>query len=966
MIYNLKSIGSFVGALMMILNVNLIEAAPTPSDNNLKIGYVKNTGFVEENWAGHYTGYGYEYMEFLSNYGNWDFEYIPADTWIELGEKLNSGEVDIIPAMPGDYRLIPNAARTDHVVGRFPMGLITRSVEVKPSMRLGILSTDYSTPSLPDIAKTQGFTYDLIRYQSRKELLSAFEDNIIDGYVEAILDPRVRYNVLSLFDRQSYRLLVRADNRELLDKLNHAMDEMLTYQPDIRDRLSNKYIRYAGSPLILNASEREYLKEKKKLTAVFVINRKPYGYFEDGQAKGVIPEILKRFSQDLGIEFEFVKANSPTEARQMIHDGKVDIMADSVCDYSQANLSNMKPTQPYMTMAYVPVKRQDHVGALKTVAAVKDILYTKAYIERMYDKNDIFYYPTLEDCFRAVSDGNADVIFVPGSEAPYYISDTETYNLKIMAESYFADEICLGVYKYEDPRLWHILNREIGHLESNYVRTIINQTMESTFHFSPKWLIYHHPGKMIALVIIISRIIGGIIIYRNKMKRKHIEVIQHMAYTDARYNLPNLAWLESQMPLYLYNVKNSKGSDISTDTIYVVVLSMGSKTAIVAQYGEEILIKHLQKTSQQLNQKPWVVMSAAGIDANSLICICQAEDDAHIAEYVTEALAEYSYIETKDSRIWLHMKAGICEYKATDLSVRQVVERASAACSESSMQDVHIFDEKLQKDLTLQHQIESHMEKALANGEFKAWYQPKYDIKTRRIVGAEALVRWQSPTMGFMPPSKFIPLFEKNGFVIPIDYTILDQTFKLQKQRVLEGKEVVPISVNQSRLHMTEEGYLDKIKAIIDKYNLPPTGLIELEVTETVFGDIDQSKDNKRAVDIINKLHEMGFTLSVDDFGSGYSSFMMLNQLPMDVMKIDRSLLDASGDSNRMRSILANVIKLGKALNMQVICEGIETKEQEELLLELGCHYGQGYLNAKPMPLKDFIAFFEKRNSEVA
>ena len=955
MLYNLKNITWIVGTLLVILNINLAEAAPTPDDNNLKVGYVKNTGFLEENWDGHYTGYGYEYMEFLANYGHWNFEYVPADSWLELTEKLNLGEVDIIPAMPGDYNKIPNVARTDHVVGRFPMGLITKDIDIKPSMRLGFLSTSYPVPSLPNIAEKQGFSYESVTYDTRQKLFSSFESGAIDGYVESILDQRVRYNVLALFDRQSYRLLVRADKRDLLDKLNQAMDDMLTYQPDIRDRLSRKYIRNVGSPLVLTKSDREYLKEKKKLTAVFLINRKPYCYFEDGEAKGVIPEVLKRFSQDLGIEFEFVKANSPTEARQMMRDGKVDIMADSVCDYGQANLSNMKPTQPYFRLLYVPVKRQDYVGDVKTVAAVPELLYTKSYIERMYNKKDIIYYPTLNDCFKAVSEGKADVVFVPGSEAPYYIADTETYNLKIMAESYFADEICLGVYKYSDPRLWHILNHEIGHLDSSYVRTIINRSMENEFHFTPKWFIYHHPGKIIALVILLSWLIGGIIIYKNKLKRKHVEAIQHMAYTG----------LESQMPLFLYNVHNNQGTDISSDTIYVVVLAIGSKTAIVAQYGEELLIKHLQKTAKQLNEKSWVVMTAAGINANSLICICQAENDEKITAYVTEALTTYSYIETKDSRIWLHMKAGICEYKESDLSVRQVVERADAAV-ESSLSDVRIFDEKLQNDLTLQHQIESHMEKALEDGEFKAWFQPKYDIKTRRIIGAEALVRWESPTMGFMPPGKFIPLFEKNGFVIPIDYTILEQTFEFQKKRLSEGKEVVPISVNQSRLHLTEEGYLDKIKAIIDKYNLPPTGLVELEITETVFGDLDHDNDNDRAVEIINKLHEMGFTLLVDDFGSGYSSFMMLNQLPMDVMKIDRSLLDASGDSNRMRSILANVIRLGKSLNMHVICEGIETREQEELLLELGCNYGQGFINAKPMRINDFVAFLEKRNSEVA
>ncbi|MBR1858093.1 MAG: EAL domain-containing protein, partial [Selenomonadaceae bacterium] len=432
--------------------------------------------------------------------------------------------------------------------------------------------------------------------------------------------------------------------------------------------------------------------------------------------------------------------------------------------------------------------------------------------------------------------------------------------------------------------------------------------------------------------------------------------------TDARYNLPNLVWLESIMPQLFEDMKLNR----STKKVYVAILAMERKAAVVERYGEELLIQHMRNMAANLSKNKWALRTAAGIDAGHLICICQADTDSQIREFLTDALPEYSYIETKDSKIWLHMRAGICEYKSSDKSVRQVVEKANIACHEPSNSDVQVFDDKIQENLTLQHKIEGSMEKALKDGEFKAWYQPKYDIKTRRIIGAEALVRWISPELGFMPPGKFIPLFEQNGFIIPVDYSLLEQAFQLQKSRLAEGKEVVPISVNQSRLHMTEEGYLDKIKAIIDKYDLSPTGLIELEVTETVFGDFDQKTNQKRAADIISKLHEMGFTISVDDFGSGYSSFMMLNYLPMDVMKIDRSLLNASDDSKRMRDILANVISLGRALHMQVICEGIETKEQEQLLLELGCQYGQGFLNAKPMPVDDFIKFFEKRNAEVA
>ena len=964
MTYVFKNIRLVVCILYVcVSSFHLVEAAPAREENILKVGYVLNTGFVEENWTGHYSGYGYEYMESLAMYGHWTFEYIPYKSWMELGAALQNGDVDLIPCMPGDYRLFKNTVRTDHVIGRFPMALVVNDLNIKPEMKIGNIPDNYPVPTLPIIAENEGFSYKTVMYPGYYEMIDGFNNGEIDGYIDAMIQPRRMKNLLSIFDRQSYRLLVSSRNTELLEQLNRAMDHMLLYQPNIRDRLNNKYLRLGGFPLALNRQEREYLQEHNKLKAAIFIQEKPYAYFEDGKAKGAIPEIIKRISDDLGIEIEIVPTKSVVETRELIKEGKIDIAADAICDYSEVEKYNVKLTQPYFKISYVPVKRSDsEEGDPNKVACVTDFLYTKTFLEPHFPKEKLLYFSTLEDCFKAVSDGKADVVFAPRNEVPYLIDKTDTFNLETNSESYFYDEICIGVYKNSDPRLWHILNKEVNHLDSDWVRSIVSKKQDVVVHVTPKWFIYHHPAKVVALVIIISWIIGGIIVYRNRMRRKHIEVIQHMAYTDARYNLPNIAWLESQMPELL----SKRRAKPSTKNIYVAVLAMESRAAIVAQYGEELLIKHMQRASKQLNEKNWVIMTAAGVGSNNLVCVCQAESDAQISEYVSEALADYSYIETKDSKIWLHMKAGICEYRMSDFSVLQVVEKANAAYAESSLNDVRIFDDRLQEDLTLKHKIESHMEKALADGEFKAWYQPKYDIKTRRIIGAEALVRWISADMGFMPPGKFIPLFEQNGFVIPVDYSILEQTFQLQKKRLSEGKEVVPISVNQSRLHMTEEGYLDKIKAIIDKYKLSPTGLIELEVTETVFGDFDEKTNQKRAADIISKLHEMGFTISVDDFGSGYSSFMMLNYLPMDVMKIDRSLLNASGDSERMKNILGNVIKLGRTLNMQVICEGIETREQEELLLELGCHYGQGFLNAKPMPVDDFIKFFEKRNSEVA
>ena len=954
--------GLLLAVMLLLFRLGECGAEPALSERGqtLRVGYVPGTGFVEEDWPGHYRGYGYEYMEFLANYGDWSFEYVPSTTWMECAAKLQSGEIDLIPEMPGNYRILTNVKRTDHVVGRLPMELVIGSSVPKPHMRLGTYEASYPIPHLSDVAAGEGFTYELIKYPLFYDMEEAFERGELDGYVAPMFRPQENQHVLGIFDRQSYRLLVRQDRTELLRQLNLAMDQMLLYQSNIRDLLNNKYMRSEGFPLILNRKEREYLQEKGKLRTVIFNKTNPYTIFEDGVLKGVFPEIMAQISEDLGIEIEIVRTESAAEAEQLIRSGQVDFAADAVCDFSWAATLNMRPTQSYLEYKYVPVTRKGESARENSlIACVRDLLYTKSYIEPRFPEEQRVYVSDLEEAFQAVSDGRADILFAPRGEVAYLMEKTGAYQLEMGSESDFSDFVSLGVYRNADLRLWQILNKEVNHLDQNQIRGIINRTERSARYVNLKWMIYHYPLQSLLVLMGIAAIIIGILWYRFRMRRRHMAIVQRMAYTDMRYDLPNLAWLEMEA---LQMIRENR-TDYQEGKLYVAVFSMGSTAAVVELYGRELLDSKLRDLAGELGQLDWVLLTAAGIDAGHLVCVCKGESEADISRKVSAAIAKYGYIAAKDSRIWLHMQAGICPFRLGGAYLSQAIDRAGIACGElyGTNDEVRMFDETLQERLILEQNIETHMEQALADGEFKAWYQPKYDLRTRRTIGAEALVRWTSAEMGFMPPGKFIPLFEKNGFVISVDYAILEQAFRFQKKRLEEGKEVVPISVNQSRLHMTEDGYLEKMKAIVEKYGLP-RGLIELELTETVFGDFDQAESQKNAAGIIHALHEMGFTISVDDFGSGYSSYMLLNQLPMDVMKIDRSLLTSSEDSKRMQAILGNVIQLGKTLGMQVICEGIETPEQEKILLELGCHYGQGYLNGKPMKEEDFVAFFEERN----
>ena len=959
--------------LIFIFHINCAAQGQTTAFENLlhknfetiKVGYIKGLAFVYEDIPNHKTGYGYEYMEFLSNYAHCKFEYVEAESWEDLISKLRNGEIDLAPDMPGDYRKLTDIKirRTDHVVGRYPMELVAK--EIKPHMKLGTAPFFHPIPTFPDVAAEEGFTYELINFPRITDIHRAYHEGKIDGYIDALIDTPSAKDVQTFFDRQSYRLMMLESRQELWSRINLAMEQLLLYQPNIRDRLNAQYFLTEGFPLTLTGSEKIYLENKKNLKAAIFLKHQPYAYHDEyGNLVGVMPEIILRMSEDLNIDIDIVETNSIQEAQDLISKGEIDFIVDCVCDFSWSQKFNVMPTKPFMNLEYVPVTRKDfEINPYKPmkIACVKELYNTKHYIEQHFPPDKRVYVDTIEQALEMVNAGAADVVYVQRNAAHSLIEKAETYMLEVKTASVYSEPRSLGVYVKSDPHLWHILNKEIGHLDPDWITNLVNMNQQTYTPFSLKWAIYHHPLRTLAVLAIILGASAAFFIYRARMRQRHFDLVEHMAYTDLRYDLPNVRWLEREVPPVVERLKSNEPNM----KIFIVVFSMVSSAAATETQGHRLIDKQFKTMAENISHESPVIMTAAGIDIDHLICVCKSESVDKFVDWVKGVIDSNRYMSTvgEDTKIVLHTRAGIAPHEI-NIPVQQSVDRALIACHQVEHNNVKVFDEKLQETLTLNHTIEGRMEQALADGEFKAWYQPKYDIRTREIIGAEALVRWISPELGFMPPGKFIPLFERNGFVIQVDYHLLEVTCKLQRERLDAGLEVVPISVNQSRLHMTEEGYLDKIKRIVDTYKLPP-GTIELEVTETMFGDFDAKSGQINAEHIINELHKMGFSVSVDDFGSGYSSFMMLGSLPMDVMKIDRSLLTGADKSPRLREILKNVIMLGNSLKMKVLCEGIETKEEEELLLELGCHYGQGYLNAKPMPMEEFIAFFEKRNAEV-
>ena len=234
---------------------------------------------------------------------------------------------------------------------------------------------------------------------------------------------------------------------------------------------------------------------------------------------------------------------------------------------------------------------------------------------------------------------------------------------------------------------------------------------------------------------------------------------------------------------------------------------------------------------------------------------------------------------------------------------------------------------------------------ALEQGEFTAYYQPKVELATNRIVGLEALVRWESPQRGIVQPNDFIPLFEKNGFVTEIDLHVLRQACTRLEERLAQGLPVVPIACNFSRLHLQRDGFPERVRAIVDEYAVP-VDLIELELTENIV-----MEDLERAKVICRQLKDLGFRISIDDFGSGYSSLGTLQDLTIDVLKLDRTFLMSSESGERSRAILEGVVGIAEKLHVTIVVEGVETCEQAAMLLQLDDGViAPGYLYSRPVP----------------
>ncbi len=373
--------------------------------------------------------------------------------------------------------------------------------------------------------------------------------------------------------------------------------------------------------------------------------------------------------------------------------------------------------------------------------------------------------------------------------------------------------------------------------------------------------------------------------------------------------------------------------------------------------GDELLRFIAEQLTNLLNDIPYAFCGRMEADAFG-VCAPLSNVKIHdIASRIQALLASYK------PNYYLEPAFGVYRIEDRTLPVETMYDHAAEAAmlvKDTYQSPIAFYQSTMSEAAILEQRIMSEAQAALDAEQFEVYFQPKYDLALKCPYGAEALARWEHPTRGMISPGIFVPIFEKNGFIAKLDFYIWEHTCRLLRQWIDAGLKPAPVSVNISRVNLYNPRLVTIIRALVQKYSLPPS-LLNLELTESAY--MDNPEQMKKTAE---ELQKAGFLIMLDDFGSGYSSLNTLKDMPIDVLKVDMRFLPTGRNDSRSERILASVIRMAGWLDLDVIVEGVETDEQLSFLESVGCGYVQGFYFARPMPAAKYEAFIQRALSQPA
>lgn len=928
----------------------------------VRVAFFPMDGYHIKNANGSYGGMDVEYLKRLSEYAGWNVEYVECDSWEAALALLSEQQVDLVGSAQYseertqiyDYADLSSGYTFGVIASGGSCSVAYEDFEAMKDLTYGMVAGYVRRQEFLEYMSSNGIEEPhIIEYDSTLELQNALESGEIDAYVHTFTEIQEGQRLLGRFAPRPFYYITYKGNSAVLAELNMAIADLKMNYPELEaDLLNQFYYDKLDKSVLFTTEEKEYIAQTGTLKVGYVDGYYPFSYEKEGRFEGLTRENLDNVSAVTGLNFVYCKVDSVQDAENALQQGDIDIIAYCAGTEAIHDSEHMQVLEEYAEIPLVIVMQKDgNPGEVESLAAEKKLV---SKVEEVLNLEDsaVVVCETQRDSLELVKSGEVDAAMCGGYFAENLLrTDNKYANMEITSvvnSSYYAH---LAVRRDASSLLVSILDKTSFFVDA---KTINEYTIQENIYLNMN--LWQFLSKYSVPIMIVMFLVLCVIIFIAIHMIRDSRRIQELMYKDSGLDTWNLNYF-----IYCGEHKILQDRKEEYAVVCLNIIQFRRYNIIYGwNAGQELLKTIVDILDKNIDKKKEIYARNHGDRFVMLLAWKDWDAFLYRLKQLQNAIENEVYQRTDN-----HMATQLGIYPLADgehdlqLAVNYTGQ-ALDVIKDGRVSEMKIYDAAFETMIKERHERERLLDAVDIQENFTVYYQSKVDIRSDKIIGAEALVRFIDQSAGGIvrSPAFFVPYYEQNGRIAEVDFFVLESVCKMLRRRLDAGRTVVPVSVNFSRIHFIKSDFPEHYEAVLEKYHISKE-LIEVEITETLVVEELQQQMIKQTLDV---LREKGVRLSIDDFGAGYSSLGVFEQIPASVVKLDRSFLLNQEDRGRQIKIMRGIVKLTNDLGAQIVCEGVENQEDVSIMKEIGAYVAQGYFYSKPIP----EAAFEEKLDELA
>ncbi|MFK8031943.1 MAG: EAL domain-containing protein [Gammaproteobacteria bacterium] len=930
---------------------------------------------------GQYKGAANDYLEELSTVTGIEFKIITGYSWPELMGKLKTKHIDMVPMMywtetrgqefnmtlpyitvrhyaftAGDRKDIKSFRDLNGKTMAVPQGYAHADFLQKNHPGINVLEVPGILDGLDAVLVGEA---DAIIENTASMAYYTANRGIIG------LSPAFQVN----FEVNNVHMAVRNDWPELRNILQKALNEIpLERTTQIMSKWTGSEVAaksFLTAKAEFNAAESAYLDEKRRITACLNVNRMPIEFMRNNEHQGMTADHLTTFSNTLRVQVATRGYNSWQEAYAGLTNNECDIITLALDVNNEKQGLSFSPPYIYEKLALATDLTVGFYEDLRDLPTSK-IGYVSGYFDindlrNKYTAIEFTEFNSIHEALDAVADGQLFGVIDYMPVVNHALLQRSHQTLKISGDfPEYSRGLSIAVSS-KDPILASAINKAVEAMpevqRTNVRRKWVAVSIEKETDYT--LIVQTAFAAFILLSIMFARIIE-VRKHREEIQRKNNALRDinsqleqqndsalHMAYHDQLTGLPNRAKLIEELD---HSIKRCLRTSSSLAVLFIDLDRFKPVNDTLGHDVGDKLLREVAKAIRFLLRETDILCRLGG---DEFVVVLEPVSDAYspgkVAQRIIDSIGQTFYIDGNAINIGTSIGIAVIPDDSSDLTtILRCADSAMYTAKEKGRNGYAYFREDMSSKAERRTQIETALRQSLKDQHFSLVFQPIVDLQTRMVVKAEALIRWNHPELGFIPPDEFIPIAEEVGLIVDIGDWVLRKACETMHNFITEGVEINAIAVNLSTVEFLKGDIAGRFRTVLNEYDVRPEQ-IEIEITERYM--LDQAHGAESELQLLKGL---GHSISVDDFGTGYSSLSYMKRLPLNVIKIDRAFISNIPDDQNDLAITEAIISLSHSLGYKVVAEGVETKEQLDYLIDKYCNYAQGYYMSKPVAEEDF------------